>query len=49
MKFGVIIGQIHKVGGMEKQAILLARELIKRDLEVTLILTGLKKKAATLR
>ncbi len=48
MKFGVIVGQIKKVGGMEKQAILLARELDKRDIDVTLILTGLKKKAATL-
>jgi glycosyltransferase involved in cell wall biosynthesis len=48
MRIAVLIGQIRKVGGMEKQAILLARELKKRDLYVTLILTGLKKKAATL-
>ena len=40
---GLIIGQIGKIGGMEKQAALLSRELNKRGMDVTLFISGLKK------
>lgn len=40
MKFGLIIGQIEKIGGMEKQAVLLSRELKKRSVEVILFISG---------
>jgi len=43
MHFGLVIGQIHKIGGMEKQAVLLAEELKKRGIKVTLFISGLRK------
>ena len=43
MHLGLIIGQIHKVGGMEKQAVLLAQELKNRGIKVTLLISGLRR------
>ena len=37
---GLVIGQINTIGGMEKQAALLSRELEKRGMEVTLFISG---------
>lgn len=37
---GLVIGQINRIGGMEKQAALLSRELEKRGLEVILFISG---------
>jgi glycosyltransferase involved in cell wall biosynthesis len=48
MRVGLVIGQIRKVGGMEKQAILLAKELKDRGIDVTLFISGPKKRTATL-
>jgi len=43
MKFGLIIGQIEKIGGMEKQAVILAHELQKRGIEVILFVSSSRK------
>ncbi len=43
MHIGLIIGIVHKIGGMERQAILLAKELKHRGYKVTLFVSGLKK------
>lgn len=40
MKLGFIIGQIARIGGMEKQAVLLARELKSRGHDVFLFIAG---------
>ena len=40
MNFGLMIGQIEKIGGMEKQAVLLARELKRRGIDVFLFVSG---------
>jgi glycosyltransferase involved in cell wall biosynthesis len=40
MNIGLIIGQIEKIGGMEKQAALLARELKRRGNDVLLFISG---------
>jgi glycosyltransferase involved in cell wall biosynthesis len=40
---GLVIGQIDRIGGMEKQAALLSRELKDRSMEVTLFISGSKK------
>ncbi len=37
---GLVIGQIGRIGGMEKQAALLSRELNKRGMKVTLFVSG---------
>ncbi len=42
MNIGLIIGQIQKIGGMEKQAALLARELERRGHDVVLFISGPK-------
>ncbi|MEJ2721145.1 MAG: hypothetical protein P8181_08375, partial [bacterium] len=42
MKIGLIIGQLQKVGGMERQAALLARELKRRGNEIFLFVLGIK-------
>lgn len=43
ISFGLVIGQVGKIGGMEKQAILLTRELQKRDIRATLFISGPRK------
>jgi glycosyltransferase involved in cell wall biosynthesis len=40
MKFGLIVGQMGRIGGMEKQAVLLARELKRRTDGVFLFISG---------
>jgi glycosyltransferase involved in cell wall biosynthesis len=40
IKFGLVIGQVERIGGMEKQAALLAHELQKRYIPVTLFISG---------
>ena len=44
-RLGLVIGQIGRIGGMEKQAALLSRELNMRGMDVTLFISDSKKKS----
>jgi len=44
MKFGILIGQIGKIGGMERQAVLLASELRNRGFDVALFVAGIPQR-----
>lgn len=44
-RLGLMIGQIGRMGGMEKQAALLSRELVERGMEVTLFVSGFPERA----
>jgi len=44
MRAGIVIGQVNRIGGMEKQGILLAGRLRKRGIDTVLLIGGVRRK-----